>query len=109
MDAIVAAARDDMIEPETVGAAQGSMPLENTSGNYLVFDIGEGRYVFYERLKHGSIQVRPGDKVTSGQVIALLGNSGSSSSGPRGPTCGPPLISAILYWRSYSLPEKRAS
>ena len=83
-DATVAAARDDTIEPETVGAAQGSIPLENTNGNYLVLDIGEGRYVFYERLKHGSIQVRPGDKVTSGQVIALLGNSGSSSSGPRG-------------------------
>ena len=81
-DAAVVAARDDMVEPETVGAAQGRMPLENASGNYIVLDIGEGRFAFYEHLKHGSIQVQSGDKVTSGQVIAELGNSGSSSSGP---------------------------
>jgi len=81
-DATVVVAGDDMAEPETVGAAQGSMPLENASGNHIVLDIGEGRYVFYEHLKHGSIKVRAGDKVTCGQVIGLLGNSGSSSAGP---------------------------
>jgi murein DD-endopeptidase MepM/ murein hydrolase activator NlpD len=48
----------------------------------VTLDLGDGHYAFYEHLKHGSIRVRVGDRVKSGQVIGLLGNSGSSSSGP---------------------------
>jgi murein DD-endopeptidase MepM/ murein hydrolase activator NlpD len=44
--------------------------------------LGGGRYAFYEHLKHGSVTVKRGDRVKRGQVIGLLGNSGSSSSGP---------------------------
>lgn len=81
-DAIVADARDDMPEAELVGASLGRMPLENASGNYVVLDLGDGRYAFYEHLKHGSVRVKTGERVASGDVIGLLGNSGSSSSGP---------------------------
>jgi murein DD-endopeptidase len=81
-DAVVADARDDIIDTEAMGAAQRPVALENASGNYVALDLGEGRYAFYEHLKHGSIRVKPGDSVRRGQVIALLGNSGSSSSGP---------------------------
>jgi murein DD-endopeptidase MepM/ murein hydrolase activator NlpD len=48
-------------------------------GNYVILSLGAGRYAFYAHLKPGSITVRPGQRVTVGQQIARLGNSGSSS------------------------------
>lgn len=81
-DAVVAEAVDDMTEGATLSEATGPLALENASGNYVALDLGSGRYAFYEHLQHGSITVKRGDRVKSGQVIARLGNSGSSSSGP---------------------------
>ena len=81
-DAVVADARDDIDEHESISGAHGPMQLENASGNYVALDLGDGRYAFYEHLKRGSVRVRAGDRVKRGQVIGLLGNSGSSSSGP---------------------------
>jgi murein DD-endopeptidase len=81
-DGVIAAAVDDMPEPDSTKQSQGSMPLEDASGNHVILDLGGGRYAFYEHLKHGSIRVRAGERVRTGQVLALLGNSGSSSSGP---------------------------
>ena len=79
-DAVVTEAMDDI--SEDVMLSNSKVPLENASGNYIALDLGNGRYAFYEHLKHDSIKVKRGDKVKSGQVIAQLGNSGSSSSGP---------------------------
>jgi murein DD-endopeptidase len=81
-DGIVAEAADDMVESATLSETESPLPLENASGNYVILDLGGGRYAFYEHLKHGSITVKRRDRVKSGQVIGLLGNSGSSSSGP---------------------------
>lgn len=81
-DAVVAETADDLTEAPSLDDAHGLMPLENASGNYITLDLGGGRFAFYEHLKHGSIRVKRGDRVKRGQVIALLGNSGSSSSGP---------------------------
>ncbi|MCI0415407.1 M23 family metallopeptidase, partial [bacterium] len=81
-DSIVANAKDDIPEYEFISTSQRPMPLENASGNYVTLNLGNGRYAFYEHLKHGSIKVKPGDRIKSGQVIGMLGNSGSSSSGP---------------------------
>jgi hypothetical protein len=81
-DSIVAEAVDDMPEGATLAEATGPRALENGSGNYVTLDLGSKRYAFYQHLKHGSIKVKRGDRVKSGQVIALLGNSGSSSAGP---------------------------
>jgi murein DD-endopeptidase len=81
-DSIVAEALDDIAESPTLSASEGPLALENVSGNYVALDLGGGRYAFYEHLKPGSITVKPGDRVRSGQVIGLLGNTGGSSSGP---------------------------
>lgn len=81
-DGTIVDAVDDMAEGATLSDAHGSLPLENASGNYVTLDLGQGRYAFYEHLKHGSLTVKRGDRVKRGQVIARLGNSGSSSSGP---------------------------
>ncbi len=82
-DAIVTEAKDDIAEDAALSTAR--VALENASGNYIALDLGNGRYAFYEHLKHGSIKVKQGEKVKSGQVIALLGNSGSSSAGRSSP------------------------
>jgi murein DD-endopeptidase len=82
-DATVVEVSDDIVEaPSLPGGSRMPIPLENVSGNFVSLDLGGGRYAFYEHLKHGSIRVKAGDRVKSGQVIGLLGNSGGSSSGP---------------------------
>jgi murein DD-endopeptidase MepM/ murein hydrolase activator NlpD len=45
----------------------------------VIIDIGNGVYASYLHLAPGSPTVRVGDKVTRGQVIGRLGNSGNSS------------------------------
>jgi len=81
-DGVVTDARDDMSGAESIGASQGAMPLENASGNYVVLRIGDRVHAIYEHLKDGSVRVKTGDVVKRGQVLAQLGNTGSSSSGP---------------------------
>jgi hypothetical protein len=79
-DGVVASAVDDT--PDNDGApTPAAQRLENASGNYVAIDLG-GRFAFYEHLKHGSVRVKRGDRVRRGQLIAQLGNSGSSSIGP---------------------------
>ena len=71
-----------------VDAANGAnthLPVEYTwdtdapAAGYLL-DLGDGRFAFYEHLKHGSVRVKPGERVKRGQEIAAVGNSGSSGS-----------------------------
>jgi murein DD-endopeptidase len=52
--------------------------FETAGGNYLILDIGSGRFVFYAHLQPGSFRARLGDPVKQGQVLARLGNSGKS-------------------------------
>ncbi|HET6957894.1 MAG TPA: M23 family metallopeptidase, partial [Vicinamibacterales bacterium] len=56
--------------------------LDNAAGNHVTLDLGAGRFAFYEHLRPGSIRVRVGQHVRSGEVLASLGASGSVSSGP---------------------------
>ncbi|HEX7122515.1 MAG TPA: M23 family metallopeptidase, partial [Gemmatimonadaceae bacterium] len=81
-DATVIDARDDIPESPSIDSARRPVPLENASGNFVTLDLGGGRFAFYEHLRHGSIRVKVGDRVKAGDVLAQLGNSGSSSSGP---------------------------
>lgn len=48
------------------------------AGNYLVLDIGSGKYAFYCHCVPGSFMVQVGHVVHEGDPIALLGNSGNS-------------------------------
>src|SRR5262249_12657343 len=76
-------AEDDIAEDPCLSCGPPApLHLENVSGNFVCLDLGGGRYAFYEHLKRGSVRVKAGDRVKSGQVIGLLGNSGGSSSGP---------------------------
>ncbi|MDI9633598.1 MAG: M23 family metallopeptidase [Methanolinea sp.] len=48
------------------------------SGNYVILDLGGGKYACYAHLANGSVRVERGDAVAEGQVIGLMGNSGNS-------------------------------
>ena len=64
------------------GAAPGDLPTDTTAaninGNYVVLDIGNGRFAFFAHLQTGSVRVQVGDRVTRGQVLGLLGNTGNT-------------------------------
>ena len=73
--------------------------------------MGKGRFAFYAHLQPGSVRVKVGDTVKTGQVLGLLGNSGNSDAphlhfhimdGPR------PLSSNGLPYRFSSFTSKGA-
>lgn len=67
--------------PENAGSNEASsrnITLDNVVGNYLILDLGHGRYALYAHLQPGSLRVKLGDRVKAGQVLARLGNSGNS-------------------------------
>ena len=65
--------------PEQIpGKSPTGLRLEQYGGNHIVQDIGNGNYAFYAHLKTGSVKVKVGDQLTTGQVIAALGNTGNS-------------------------------
>jgi hypothetical protein len=49
-------------------------------GNYIVVKHARSLYSCYAHLMHGSLRVRPGDTVEAGQVMAEVGQTGSSPS-----------------------------
>jgi hypothetical protein len=59
--------------------AIGDSDRRHPEGNYLVVDIGGGRYVMMGHLKRGSALVDVGDEVRLGQPVAQVGNSGNTS------------------------------
>lgn len=69
-DGVVLAAVDGHPDhpDESVGAA----------GNHVVVDTG-GERLLLAHFARGSVQVKPGDKVTAGQQIGLVGSSGNST------------------------------
>ncbi|MFI6121685.1 M23 family metallopeptidase [Streptomyces sp. NPDC051064] len=48
-------------------------------GNHVVLDLGDGTYAAYAHVRNGSLQVKAGDTVREGQVLARCGNSGNST------------------------------
>jgi len=77
-DGVVAAMRNDFPESPTL-SAHPKHPPEKAAGNYIALDIGDGRYVFYEHLKTGSITVKSGQRVRKGERIAALGFTGQTT------------------------------
>lgn len=76
-DGQVAAVVDNL--PEQVpGAVPVALPLDQYAGNHVIQDIGGGNYVMYAHLKTGSVTVKVGDKITTGQVLGAVGNTGNT-------------------------------
>ncbi|MGU3498211.1 M23 family metallopeptidase [Mycobacterium sp. C31M] len=65
--------------PEQVpGKSPTGLALAEYGGNHVVQDIGGGNYAFYAHLQGGTIEAKPGDRLTAGQRVGSLGNSGNS-------------------------------
>jgi|GEM_PF-525951 len=47
-------------------------------GNGIVLDHGDGEFSMFAHLKHGSVRVKAGDNVKTGQELGQCGNSGNS-------------------------------
>ncbi|MHB9096495.1 MAG: M23 family metallopeptidase [Syntrophales bacterium] len=78
-DGVVVHVQDGL--PENSGDAQ-DVKFKSTlelAGNFVVLDIGGGRYAYYCHCIPGSFLVRVGDRVKEGDPVALLGNSGNST------------------------------
>ncbi|MBB5163389.1 M23 family metallopeptidase [Mycobacterium sp. AZCC_0083] len=68
----------DGLPEQVAGRSPTGLPLDQYGGNHVVQDIGDGNYAFYAHLKTGSVKVKPGDRLTTGQVIGNLGNTGNT-------------------------------
>jgi hypothetical protein len=68
----------DGLPEQVAGQSPTGLKLEEYGGNHIVQDIGDGNYAFYAHLKTGTVKVKPGDRLTTGQVIANLGNTGNT-------------------------------
>lgn len=77
-DAVVVATRNDYPEAERISQS-GRHRLSDGSGNYVILDLGDGRYAFYEHLRPGSVLVTTGQHVRRGEAIGEIGLSGSGN------------------------------
>ena len=79
-DGKVVATKDGIAEnvPNS-GKMAVPITMETIGGNFVMEDIGNGRYAFYAHLIPGSLTVKPGEQVRAGQLLGKLGNSGNST------------------------------
>ncbi|MGK2882617.1 MAG: M23 family metallopeptidase [Mycobacterium sp.] len=68
----------DNLPEQVPGASPTGLTLDQYGGNHIVQDLGNGNYAFYAHLQPGSVKVKVGDQLGTGQVIASLGNSGNT-------------------------------
>jgi hypothetical protein len=62
----------------TPGQYPTAIDAAAADGNAVILDLGQHRFAMYAHLQPGSIKVRQGDRVKTGQVLALVGNTGNS-------------------------------
>jgi hypothetical protein len=78
-DGIVVAARDDMPDEVPLQAPQHLLEPNDYAGNHVILEIAPGLYAFYAHMEAGSVAVEVGDRVSAGDVLGRLGNSGSTA------------------------------
>lgn len=81
-DGAVVVAIDDLPDniPRTAASFDTALPItmETVAGNCIVIDIGNGQFACYAHLLARSLRVKTGDRVTRGQQIGQIGNSGDA-------------------------------
>lgn len=75
----VVAVVNDLPE-ETPGTSPADPTVQTAAGNHVVVDMGKGRYALYAHLKTGSVRVKKGQRIKTGKILGLLGNTGNSDS-----------------------------
>jgi murein DD-endopeptidase MepM/ murein hydrolase activator NlpD len=69
----------DQADEQVPNQPARGITTENIGGNMVVIDMGGHAFTFYAHMQRGSLKVKLGDHVATGQVIGLLGNTGNSS------------------------------
>jgi hypothetical protein len=77
-DATVVAVVSDQPEAPPLTILPG-LRLDQVTGNYVILDLGNSVYALYAHMKTDSAQVSVGDRVSKGEQIGELGNSGNTS------------------------------
>jgi murein DD-endopeptidase MepM/ murein hydrolase activator NlpD len=81
-DGRVVAARDGFPDniPKTEAGFEPALPvtLATVGGNQVVIALGNGQFAAYYHLQPGSVRVKAGDRVSRGQLLARVGNSGDA-------------------------------
>jgi hypothetical protein len=78
-DARVSDVRDNV--PDNGGSNERNtrhVTVDSAVGNYVTLDLGRRHFALYAHLQPGSIKVKVGDEIKTGQVLGLVGNSGNS-------------------------------
>jgi Peptidase family M23 len=65
--------------PDQIPLASKPTTLGDADGNHVILRLSSGVYAAYAHLQRGSVRVRVGRTVHTGQVLGRLGNSGNSS------------------------------
>ena len=66
-------------QPEQIpGTTPVGLALDQYAGNRVVQHIGGDNYVMYAHLKTGSVKVKVDDRLTTGQTLGAVGNSGNT-------------------------------
>ncbi len=77
-DGTVVSVVDDLPE-EVPGKVPADSSPKTAGGNFVIVDIGGGNFAFYAHMQPGSLRVQVGDRVKTGDVLGLLGNSGNTT------------------------------
>lgn len=56
----------------------GEPDTGNPGGNYVILDIGQGKYFYVGHLMKGNIPVETGQVVKKGDILGYIGNSGNT-------------------------------
>jgi hypothetical protein len=75
-DGTVVLARGGM---EDADGANFVTELEDAAGNVVVIELDSGHFVVLAHLRQGTLRVREGDRVRTGDPLALVGNSGNTT------------------------------
>ncbi|MYN18881.1 peptidoglycan DD-metalloendopeptidase family protein [Rugamonas sp. FT107W] len=79
-DGVVRDMRDGVADRKPLSPQEEPAELSTRAlyGNFVVLEIAPGVFVHYAHLRQGSIQVRPGQHVKRGALLAHLGLTGSA-------------------------------
>ncbi len=69
----------DGLNNQIPGKLPEGIKAEEADGNHVIQEIAPAHYALYAHMIPGSVKVKTGEMLKSGQVIGLVGNSGNSS------------------------------